>query len=145
MRLLNHILIYLLFFLCSVGFSPWVDAAPPGKTAVGEESQTPGETAAGPSPIQEHHIALPPFYYLQSNGSQVWVERILVTFTMAAPQNGFKHDLDSPTFRKLFYELLQSGESDATIQAQAVTHLKGQGEMQVDPAVQISRSVLIVR
>ena len=95
--------------------------------------------------MQEHQIALAPFYRLQSYGSKAWIERILVTFTMAAPKNCLKYDFNDPTFRKMFFELLQSGEPEATIQAQAVAHLKRQVGMQIAPAVQISRSVLIVR
>ena len=109
------------------------------------ETQTLGKMPEGPPPIQEHKIALAPFYRLRSNGSKTWMERILVTFTVAAPKDRLHRDIDNPTFRKIFYELLLSGEPEATIRAQAVDHLQKQVGMKVDPAVEISRSFLIVR
>lgn len=146
MRVMNHLLIFPLLLICSVAFCTRAEAAPTGKAvAVKGESQAPGETPGGSPPMQEHKIALAPFYRLQSNGSNVWVERTLVTLNITAPRNCLQQDFDNPTFRKMFYELLQSGEPEATIQAQAVNHVKRQGGMKDDPAVQISRSILIVR
>lgn len=147
MRWLNLTLIFPMFFLCFVGgFLTGGDAAPPAKTAaVPGQSQTLGEMSEGLPPMQEHKIALDPFYRLQSNGSRVWMERILVTFTIEAPKNFLSQDFNNPVFRKMFYELLQSGEPEAIIQAQAVDRLKQQVGSKIDPAVQISRSVLIVR
>ena len=147
MRWLNHILIFLMLFVCFLGgFLTGGDAAPPVKTAaVPGQSQTLGELSKGLSPMQEHKVALDPFYRLQSNGPRVWMERILVTFIIEAPKNILSQDFNNPAFRKMFYELLQSGDPEAAIQAQAVERLKQQVGTNIDPRVKISRSVLIVR
>jgi len=145
MRWLNHVLILCIFFLGSVmGFPLKGNAAPPAKDLAVQEPSS-ADLPEGQPPMQEHKLALDPFYRLQSNGSRVWMERILVIFTLTAPQNNLQHDVNKPTFRKMVYELLQSGEPEATIQAQAVDRLKRQVGTEIDPAVQISRSVLIVR
>lgn len=107
--------------------------------------QDQGETLAGSPPIQEQKIVLPPFFRLQRKDSTAWVERIIVTFTMALPQDSLKHDLNSPTFRKLVYDLLLSGESEPDIQARALAGLERQLGIDVDAAVQVTRSVMIVR
>ena len=73
------------------------------------------------------------------------MERILVTFSLAAPATSLKHDFDNPTFRKKLYELLRSGEPEATIQTEAVSHLQRQVGEEIDSMVQVSPSVLIVR
>jgi hypothetical protein len=73
------------------------------------------------------------------------VERIIVTLVMAVPMNSLKHDLNSPTFRKIFYSLLQSGEPETTIKAQAIGSLNRHVGLKTDATVQISHSVLIVR
>lgn len=146
MYLLNYLLICLLLFIFSLGSPAKMDAAPTGRAvAIPEEKQAPKEMPEGHPPLQEQRITLAPFYCLQSNSSRVWMERILVTFTLAEPKKCLQHDLDNPTFRKLFYELLQSGEPEAIIQAQALDQVKRQVGIKVDPLVQISRSVLIVR
>ena len=146
MRSFNYIVICMVFFICSVGFNTRLGATPKEKAvAAKEEAQSQSKIHYGTPPIQEQKIALNPFFRLQSNGSKVWVERILVTFTMASPKNHLEYDFDSPTFRKMFYDLFQSGELETNIQAQAVAELKRQVGMNVKPAVEISRSVLIMR
>lgn len=146
MRLFKHTLIYLTLLLCSVSVYSKVGAAPHEKAvALREVTRAQAEIPDGLPPIQEQEIALTPFFRLQSNGSKVWIERILVTFMVAVPKNCIKDNFDNPTFRKMIYDLLQLGEKGATIQTQAVAHLKRQEGMKVDPTVQISRSVLIER
>ena len=135
MRILNHTLIFLILFTSSMGFSSNLDAA----------TRAHAEIPDGPALIQEQKINVSPFFRLQSNGSKVWVERILVTFMVAAPQNVLPDSFNNPTLRKMIYDLLQSGEPAATIQTQAGAHVQRQTGMKVRPSVQISRSVLIVR
>jgi hypothetical protein len=96
-------------------------------------------------PIQEQKIVLYPFFRLQKKGSKAWVERILVTFRMAVPKDSLTYDFNNPSFRKMLYDLLQSGEPETTIQAQAVASLNRQLEKNIDATAQISRSVIIVR
>jgi len=98
----------------------------------------------GSSSIQDQKIVLSPFYQLQRKDFKVWTERIVVTFLIALPQGNPKLDLNCPDFRKMLYEMLQSGESETAIQAQAVASLGRQSGMNIDGAVQISRSVMIV-
>jgi len=135
MRILNCSLICLILFICSVVFASRLDGP----------TRAFAETPDGPASIQEQKITVSPFFCLQSNGSKVWVERILVTFMVSASQNRLPDNLDNPTMRKMIYELLQSGEPPDTIQTQAVAHVQRQTGMKVSPTVQISRSVLIVR
>ena len=135
MRILNHILICLILFICSVVLASRLDGA----------TRAPAEIPDGPSPIQQQEITVSPFFCLQSNGAKVWVERILVTFMVAAPKNCLPDSFDNPTLRKMIYDLLQSGETAATIQTQAVAQVQRQMGMKVRPRIQISRSVLIVR
>ncbi|MEJ2069966.1 MAG: hypothetical protein P8X65_12240 [Syntrophobacterales bacterium] len=146
MRILNHILICIILFICSVGFVSRLDAATKERTtAVSSATGALAEIPDGPPLIQEQKITISPFFRLHSNGSKVWVERLLVTFMVAAPKNCLPDNLDNPTLRKTIYDLLQSGETAATIQTQAVTHVQRQTGMKLRPTVQISRSVLIVR
>jgi len=146
MRLFTHVLICLLFIQYSVCLPTRVNAEPAEKAAVANgESRVAEEMPEGPPLIPERRVALAPFYLLQSKGSKVWMERILVNFSLAAPANRLKHDLDNPTFRKKLYELLRSGEPEATIQTEAVAHLRRQVGEEIDPTVQVNRSVLIVR
>ena len=146
MRSFNYILICMIIFICSVGFNTRLGATSNEKArAAKDEAQSQGAIHDKTPPIQEQKIALPPFFRLQSNGSKVWVERILVTFTMALPKNHLEYDFDNPTFRNMFYDLFQLGELETNIQAQAVAELKRQVGMNVKPAVEISRSVLIMR
>jgi hypothetical protein len=135
MRIFNHILICLILFLGSVGFTAGLDAA----------TCAHAEIPDGSPPIQEQKIAVSPFFRLHSNGSKVWVERILVTFMVTAPKACPPDDLDNPPLRKMIYDLLQSGQTSTTIQTQVSSHVQRQMGMKVRPSIQISRSVLIVR
>lgn len=94
---------------------------------------------------QAHKFVLPPFYQLQRKDSKIWMERILVTFLTAMPKDGLNDDLNNVNFRKMVYELLQSGAPAPTIQSQAVAGLSRQLGRAVEATVQISRSVIIVR
>jgi hypothetical protein len=114
----------------------------PGSLETGSSQM---EISGGTPPIQELKIVLHPFLRLQKKGAKVWVERILVTFLMAIPKDSLHYDFDNSVFRKMLYDLLQSGEPETTIQAKAVAGLHRQLEMDVDAAAQISRSVIIVR
>jgi hypothetical protein len=121
-------------------------AAPEEKTLAPRGAvQVTGETLAGTPPIQEQVVVLDPFFLIRKKGAKVWVERILVTIALAMPKNTFNHDLNSPAFRKIFYELLQSGEPETAIQAQAVAGVHRQMGMAVDARVHLSRDILIVR
>lgn len=145
MRLFTHVLICLLFIAYSMVLPTRIYAAPAEKTAIPEgESRVSMEMPEGPPPIPERRIALAPFYLFQSKGSKVWMERILVNFSLAAPANRLKHDFDNPTFRKKLYELLRSGEPEAAIQTESLAHLQRQVGEEIEPTVQVSRSVLIV-
>jgi hypothetical protein len=146
MRILNHVLIVLIFLICSVVFCPKLEAAPQERAmAANGATRAQAEVPDGPPRRQEQKIALTPFFRLRSNGSRVWVERILVTFLVAAPRNCLPKNFDNPTLRKMINDLIQSGEPAATIQTKAVAQVQRQTEMKVQPTVQISRSVLIVR
>lgn len=146
MRILNYIFICLILFICSVVFASRLDADTKERAvAVNGATRAPAEIPDGSAPIQEQKITVSPFFRLQSNGSKVWAERILVTIMAASPQTCLPDNLDNPTLRKMIYDLLQSGEPVATIQTQAGAHVQRQTGMQVRPTVQISRSVLIVR
>lgn len=146
MHSFNYVLIYIILLICSVGLCTRVDATPNDKGMIASgATRAQVEVPDVSHLIQEHKITLSPFYLIQRNGSNVWVERILVTFTAALQNNSLKYDFDNPTFRKVFYNLMQSGESETIIQAQSVAELKRQIGMNVDPNVQISRSVLVMR
>jgi hypothetical protein len=110
-----------------------------------ETVQSQKEIPEGTPPIQEQKIVLHPFFRLQKKGSRAWVERIFVTFLMAVPKDSLTYDFNNPTFRRMLYDLLQSGEPETTIQAKAVAGLNHQLEMNIDATAQISRSVIIVR
>ena len=146
MRILNHILICIILFICSVGFVSRLDAATKERTtAVSSATGALAEIPDGPPLIQEQKITISPFFRLHSNGSKVWVERILVTFMVTAPKACPPDDLDNPPLRKMIYDLLQSGQTSTTIQTQVSSHVQRQMGMKVRPSIQISRSVLIVR
>ena len=146
MRSGSRILIFLIFLGIVLTFNS--SAAPAlnekGTPGLGEV-QAQKEIPDGPPPSQEQKIVLDSFFHLRENGSRVWVERIIVTLVMAVPMNSLKHDLNSPTFRKIFYSLLQSGEPEATVKAQAVDPLNRHMGLKTDATVQISYSVLILR
>ena len=146
MRILNHIFICFILLIFCVVSTLRLDAATRDRNvSVNDATRVPAEIPDGPALIQEQEITVSPFFRLQSNGSRVWVERILVTFMVAAPKNVLLDSFTNPTLRKMIYDLLQSDETAATIQTQAVAQVQRQTGMKVRPTVQISRSVLIVR
>ena len=141
MRLNNIIFIFLIFLGAFGAFSVSANATP----RVPESTQGQEEIAHGVPSNQEQKIVLSPFFRLQKRDSNVWIERILVTFLMARPLDGLKYDLNNPAFRKAIYDLLQSEELGRAIESQAMNALNRQLGMNVDATVQISRSVIIVR
>jgi hypothetical protein len=146
MRSASNILIFLICLGILLGFTTSADPALKEKLRVPpREVEVRGKTPDGPPPIQEQKIILDPFFTLRRNGSRVWVERIIVTLVIAVPKNCLQHDLNSPTLRKKLYSLLQTGEPETTIEAQALSYLNRQVGVKTNAAVQISRSVLIVR
>ena len=141
MRLNNIIFVFLIFLGAFGAFSVSANATP----RVPESTQGQEEIAHGVPSNQEQKIVLSPFFRLQKRDSNVWIERILVTFLMARPLDGLKYDLNNPAFRKAIYDLLQSEELGRAIESQAMNALNRQLGMNVDATVQISRSVIIVR
>jgi len=145
MRSYSIILITLIFLGTFSGFDSSANAAFKEKVAGTRESvEGKKEIQEGVPPIYEQKIILHPFFRLQKKDSKAWIERILVTFLMAAPKDSLTYDFNNPTFRKILYDLLQSGEPEAKIQAQAVATLNRQLEKKIDATAQISRSVIIV-
>jgi hypothetical protein len=146
MRSHSIILIALILMGTLWGFDISANAALKEKVAGTLESvEGQKEISEGAPPIQEQKIILHPFFRLQKKGSKAWVERILVTFLMVIPQDSLKYDFNNPTFRKILYDLLQSGEPETAVQAQAVATLNRQLEKNIEATAQISRSVIIVR
>ena len=145
MRSHSIILIVLIFLGTFSGFDISANATLKEKVA-GASDTVEGlkEISDSTPPIQEQKIVLHPFFRLQKKDSKAWVERILVTFLMAVPRDSLRYDFNNPTLRKMLYDLLQSGESEAHIQAQAVATLNRQLEKNIDATAQISRSVIIV-
>jgi hypothetical protein len=145
MRSHSIILIALIFLGTFSGFDSRVNAAPPEKVAGTLESvEGKKEVQKGIPPLYEDKVILHPFFRLQKKDSKAWIERILVTFLMTVPKGSLTYDFNNPNFRKILYDLLQSGESEADIQAQAVATLNCQLEKKIDATAQISRSVIIV-
>jgi hypothetical protein len=145
MRSLGIILISLIFLGIFSFFDISAKASVKGEVAGALESVNgKKEIPQGTPPIQEQKIVLHPFFRLQKKDSKAWVERILVTFLIAVPKDSLTYDFNNPTFRKILYDLLQSGEPEDTIQAQAVATLNHQLEKNIDATAQISRSVSIV-
>ncbi len=141
--IIMFIALILLRTFCGVDIS--ANAAFQEKAAEALETvQSQKEIQDGTPPIQEQKIILHPFFRLQKKGSKAWVERILVTFLMAVPKDSLTYDFNNPTFRKMLYDLLQSGESETTIQAKAVASLNRQLQKNIDTTAHISRSVIIV-
>jgi hypothetical protein len=146
MRSPSIIFIALILFGAFWGADISANAALPEKVEGAVETvQSQQQIAEGAPPIQEQQIVLYPFFRLQKKGSKAWVERILVTFRVAVPQDSLTYDFNNPGFRKILYDLLQSGEPETTIQAQAVASLNRQLNKNIDAIAQISRSVIIVR
>jgi hypothetical protein len=146
MRLNSLIVILLIFSGAFCGFAISANAAPQEKVA-GAQRVLQGQreiTDKGPLD-QEKKIILYPFFQTQRKDSKIWMERIIVTFLMSMPKDCLKYDLNSPAFRKMLYDLLQSEAPETAIQSQALASLSQQLGMNVDATVQISRSVIIVR
>jgi hypothetical protein len=145
MRSHSLILIALIFLGAFSGFDGRANAAPKEKVAGALESvEGKKEIQEGTPPLCEQKIMLHPFFRLQKKDSKAWIERILVTFLMAVPKDSLTYDFNNPNFRKILYDLLQSGETEANIQARAVATLNHQLEKKIDATAQISRSVIIV-
>jgi hypothetical protein len=145
MRAHSIILIALIFLGTFAGFDGRVNAAPKEKVPAALESvEGKKEVQGGMPPIYEQKIILHPFFRLQKKDSKAWIERILVTFLMSAPKDSLTYDFNNPTFRKILYDLLQAGEPENNIKAQAVAMLNRQLEKKIDATAQISRSVIIV-
>ena len=145
MRPHSIILVALIFLSIFLGFDSRANAAPKEKVpGVLESVEGKKEIQESIPPIYEQKIILHPFFRLQKKDSKAWIERILVTFLMAVPKDSLTYDFNNPNFRKVLYDLLQSGEPEASIQAQAVATLNRQLEKKIDGTAQISRSVIIV-
>ena len=145
MRSHSIILIALIFLGTFLGFDSRANAALKEKVAgVLESVEGKKEIQESIPPIYEQKIILHPFFRLQKKDSKAWIERILVTFLMTVPKDSLTYDFNNPNFRKVLYDLLQSGEPEANIQAQAVATLNRQLEKKIDATAQISRSVIIV-
>jgi len=99
----------------------------------------------GHPPLEELRLDLAPFFLFQQKGPHVWVERVIVTFLMAAPKNTLKYDINNSNFRKMIYELLHSGKPEPAVQDQAMDNLNRQLNINLETTMQISRSVIIVR
>jgi len=145
MRSHSIILITLIFLGTFSGFESRANAAHREKVAGAIESvEGKKEVQESVPPIYEQKIILHPFFRLQKKDSKAWIERILVTFLMTVPKGSLSYDFNNPNFRKILYDLLQSGEPEADIQTQAVATLNRHLEKKIDATAQISRSVIIV-
>lgn len=145
MRSHSIILITLIFLGAFSGFDTRANAASKEKVAgVLEAAEGKREIQEARPLLAEQKIMLHPFFRLQKQDSKAWIERILVTFLMTVPKDSLTYDFNNPSFRKILYDLLQSGEPEAHIQAQAVATLNRQLEKKIDATAQISRSVIIV-
>jgi hypothetical protein len=145
MRSHSTILIVLIFLVTFSGFDISAHAALKEKVGGAPDTvEAQKKIQGGQPPIEEQKIVLHPFFRLQKKDSKAWVERILVTFLTAVPKDSLTYDFNNPTFRKILYDLLQSEESEANIQAQAVATLNRQLDKKIDATAQISRSVIIV-
>jgi hypothetical protein len=68
--------------------------------------------ADGTPPMQEQVTVLDPFFLIRQKDAKVWVERIIVTLALTTPKPTVKHDLNGPMFRKIVYDLVQSGKPE---------------------------------
>jgi hypothetical protein len=142
---LNNILISLVLLGAYPLFGINVNAAPKEQVAGAQELvQGPKDISNGVPLNQEQKIVLSPFFQLQRKGPMVGIERIIITLLMTMPKDCVKYDFNSPTFRKMFYDLLQSEKQEIDIQSQAVDNLNRQLGLNIDAAVQVSRSLIIV-
>jgi hypothetical protein len=141
----NNILVSLVLFWIAFLLGIKVHAAPNEKVAMVQESvQGQKESNNTVSLNKEQEIVLSPFFQLQNKGSRIGIERIIVTLLMKMPKDSVKYDFNSPTFRKTFYDLLQSGKPEYDLQSQTLANLTRQLGFTVDAAVQVSRSFIIV-
>jgi hypothetical protein len=142
---LNNIWIYLVLLWIASLFGINVHAAPNEKVAIVQESVHYPKESNHTVPLnKDQEIVLSPFFQLQNKGSIIGIERTIVTLLMKMPKDSVKYDFNSPTFRKMFYDLLQSGRPEYDIQSQALANLTRQLGFTIDAAVQVSRSFIIV-
>ena len=145
MRLHTLILISLIFLGGFGGVEVSANATPQEKAGDQEAARVQEEVACTARLNQAQGIVLAPFFQLQRKDSKVWIERIIVTFLLAAPRDFQKYDLNNPAFRKMLYDLLQSDKPETAVQSQAAADLSQVLGMNIEAAVEISRSVIIVR
>jgi len=107
--------------------------------------QTRGESTGTPLKMQRQNVTLDPFFLLGGEGAKAWVERIIITLQVAVEKNCPQIDLTGPNFRKALYDLLLSGQPEAAIKQQALASLNQQAKREAVAAIDISRSILIVR
>jgi hypothetical protein len=142
---LNNILISLVLLGMFSLFGITANAAPKEQVADAQELvQGPKEIRNDVPLNREERIVLSPFFQLRRKGSKIGIERIIVTLLMAMPTDCVKYDFNNPTFRKMFYDLLQSEKQESYIQSQFVANLSRQLKLDIDAAVQVSRSFIIV-
>jgi hypothetical protein len=146
MRSINSLITLLLLGVVIAILANCAKAAPEAKMTEAQRAAQVIQTRAdGTPPMQEQVIVLDPFYLIRQKDAKVWVERIIVTLALTTPKPTVKHDLNGPMFRTLFYDLIQSGKPEDSIQTQAVAGLHRQLGMDADAEVHLSRSILIVR
>ncbi len=97
-----------------------------------------------PPPVEEQEVALEPFFFIRQKGRKLWVERVLVTLALPRSKNT-THNLQSPAFRKMIYELLHSEEPESYVATQAVNGLPRYLGRELNARGHITRSVVIVR
>jgi hypothetical protein len=107
--------------------------------------QARGESTKAPLKMQRQNVTLDPFFLLRGEGAKAWVERIIITLQVAVEKNCPQIDLTGPNFRKALYDLLLSGQPEAVIKQQALASLNQQAKREAVAAIDISRSILIVR
>ena len=109
------------------------------------ENEVPGQRMLNEAAYNQHQkMVLSPFFLLQKKDARVWIERVIVTLAVMLPKNCRQDDLTSPASRKILYELLISQEPELSIQSQARASLSRILGINLDAAMQISRSTIIV-
>ena len=109
------------------------------------ENEVPGQRMLNEAAYNQHQkMVLSPFFLLQKKDAKVWIERVIVTLAVMLPKNCRQEDLTSPASRKILYELLISQEPELSIQSQAWASLSRILGINLDAAMQISRSTIIV-
>ena len=142
--------ITILVFLITLGafwnFAAVAEAVPQEKGAeVQKQARGLKATTEDSSLDKDKKIVLPPFFQPQKKDSRMWIERIIITFLMAMPKDLPKYDFNSPTLRKMLYDMLLSEEPDTAIKSQVLSSLNKQLGINIDATIQISRSTIIVR